>query len=130
MPVDRRPYRVLIYLDKILGLLAEPVAGETPGESAELIDVPSADEIPEEDLAEMEEAVEETVDLNVQLRGLDAREAGEVERLVRSLVYGCWRLRRPLPPPMDVRSDVWRELSDDVGRAYERAREAFGTTAG
>ncbi len=139
MPVDRAPYRVLLYLDGILGLLADPVAGETAGKvpqpaavrsaeeipevSAKLLEVRSAEAIPEEDIAEMEEAVAEIVDLNTQLRGLNAREAGKVEKIVRSLMFRCWRLRRTLPPPMDVRSDAWRELSDDVRRAYERARD-------
>ena len=124
MPVDRAPYRVLVYLDEVLGLLAEPVAGEAPGESAELIDVRSADEIPEEDLARMEEAVAEAVDLNVELRGLDAEEKERAETHVRNLVFTCWRLGRRFPPPMDLGSDAWRELSDDVDRAYGRVREA------
>ena len=133
MPVNRAPYRRMIILDRILQLLADPVAdepaedvsepsdvlraGEVHGDSTGFIDVGSADEIPEEDLAEMEEVVAEIVSLNVELRGLDAEEKERAETHVRNLVFKCWRLGRRFPPPMDLGSDAWRELSDDVDRA-------------
>ncbi len=139
MPVNRAPYRVFLILDKVLKQLSDPISGESAeelsgqsavppaggisGAPARLIDLRPADEIPEEDLAQMEEAVVEAVNLNVELRGLDAEEESRAEAIVRSLVFKCWRLGRRLPRPMDLRSDSWRELSDDVGRTYERARD-------
>lgn len=134
------PYQYLIILDKMLasidkcdirasaegvsGQCAVPQTGEIAEDSAGFKDVSSADEIPKEDLAQMEEAVAETVKFNVELRGMDAEEEGTAVFLMRSLVFSCWRLGRCFPPPLDLRSDAWCELNDDIRRAHENARKA------